>query len=200
VIRILLAEDMKLLRKALATVLSREDDFEVVAELDRYDDVQAAAKAASPDVAVVDIEMPCLGLSDPAELRSRLPDCAVLVLAGLGPVGALRRVLDANVPGLIGKEAAPQQLVEAIRQVARGERVIDPVLAVRAVAGSGNPLTVRETEVLRIAAEGAPPGEIAGRLFLSERTVRNYLSTIQRKTGSRTRLEVVRKAEQAGWI
>jgi len=196
VIRVLLAEEMKLLRGALVSVLSYEGDFDVVAEIDQGGMVVGAAGRVRPQVAVVDAHLPGL----PDDLPGALGGCGLVVLACPGKPAAVRRMLSDAVLGLVSKAAAPDELVDAVRRVATGERVIDPTLALAALTTPDSPLTPREREVLRITAEGAPPEEVAGRLFLSERTVRNYLSAIVRKTGARTRLEVVRMAEDAGWL
>ena len=200
-IRILLAEDMGLVRGALVALLSYEDDIEVVSELARGDQIVAAALEHRPDVAVIDIDLPGMdGIEAARLLRRELPQCRTLILTALGAPGTLRRALDASVAGFVVKDAPPAQLADSIRRVARGERVIDPELAVADLDAAPNPFTNRELDVLRLAAEGAPVGEIAERLSLARGTVRNYLSTIICKTGGRTRIEAVRIAQNAGWI
>jgi len=201
VIRILLVEPMNLLRGALAVTLSLEEDFTVVAELDRLDEALDMARAVPPDVAVVNIG---LLAGDGLRLLTRLgveqPGCAMLVLAGPDAPGRLRRALDVHVRGVIGTQAAPLDLVRGIRRLALGERVIDAGLAVALVAAPRNPLSARELDVLRVAASGVPSAEVAARLHLTAGTVRNYISVILRKTGARNRLEAVRLAEHAGWL
>ncbi|MEU8664554.1 response regulator transcription factor, partial [Actinoplanes philippinensis] len=108
--------------------------------------------------------------------------------------------LDVHVRGVVGTQAAPHELVRAIRQVSRGERVIDARLAVAMVAARPSPLSAREADVLRIAGSGVPSAEVAATLHLTAGTVRNYMSVILRKTGARNRLEAVRVAENAGWL
>jgi two-component system response regulator DesR len=201
VIRILLVEPMSLLRCALSAVLSLEDDLDVAAELARIDEAILMAKAVRPNVAVIDIDVFAGGACDVVcDLEQALPDCAILVLANADSPGGLRSALETHVRGFVDKDTTPQRLVRYIRQMAAGERVIDPTIAVAALIALRNPLTPREREVLRVAALGIPGADIAGQLHLSVGTVRNYMSTILRKTGARNRLEAVRVAEEAGWL
>jgi two-component system response regulator DesR len=200
-IRVLLAEDQAMVRGALAALLSLEEDIEVIAEVDRGDAVVAAALAAQPDVALLDIEMPGVdGLEAAAGLRAALPSCRVLILTTFGRPGYLRRAVESGVAGFVIKDAPAEQLASAIRRVMAGERVIDPDLALAALGEGGNPLTAREREVLAASAHGASIAEIAGTLFLSEGTVRNYLSEAIQKLGARNRVEAARIAEQQGWL
>jgi two-component system, NarL family, response regulator DesR len=201
VIRILLAEQMSLLRGALAAVLSAEDDMEVAAEVSRVEEIVLMARAVKPDIAVVDIDM--LANDGPqtiARLADEVPECVVVVLAGRCAPGALRKALDSQVNAFVDKNAAPAQFVLGVRRVVRGERVIDPALAVAILAAPPNPLTPRECEILQLAAGGLPTTEIAARLHLSKGTVRNHVSVIMRKTGARNRLHAVRIAQEAGWL
>ncbi|HEU4427061.1 MAG TPA: response regulator transcription factor [Pilimelia sp.] len=201
-IRILLVEQAGLWRRALAVALSIEDDIEVAAELPGIAEAIPIAEASRPDVVVSDIDA-LADDSDPAggqEICKVLPDCPFLVLADPGEPGAMREVLGPHVRGLFGTDSGPCALAQCIRRVAKGERVIDPRLAVAALCAPVNPLTTREREVLRVATLGVPSIEIAARLHLSAGTVRNYLSMIIRKTGGRNRMEAVRLAEEAGWL
>ncbi|TMR21426.1 response regulator transcription factor [Nonomuraea turkmeniaca] len=201
-IRILLAEDQHVIREALATLLSLESDIEVVAAVDSGDAALAAALTHRPDVAVLDIDMPGArdGLDAAGELRTRLPECRTLMLTGHGKPGHLRRALASQVDGFLLKTAPPDELTSAIRKVARGERVLDPSLAVTAWNLADNPLTPREADVLRLAAAGAEAPEIAAQLFLSAGTVRNYLTAIVAKLNARNRTDAARIAAEAGWI
>jgi two-component system response regulator DesR len=201
VIRILLVEPMNLLRGALAAVLSLEDDLDVVADLSRLDEVLAMARAVPPDVAIINIDLLADdGLGTVARLNAELPDCAILVLAGVDAPGRLSRALDAHVRGFVGNQSVPCELVCAIRRLASGERVMDANLAVAVLGASRNPLSPRERDVLSVAASGLPSREVAAKLHLTAGTVRNYISAILRKTGARNRLEAIRIAEDAGWL
>jgi two-component system response regulator DesR len=200
-VRVLLVEPMSLLRGALSAVLSAEDDLEVVGELGRLDDAVGIARRLRPDVALVDLGLLVnTGGGAVDRLREEVPGCAVVMLVDVDTPGAVRGELETRVHGFIGKDTPPDQLADYIRQAARGERVIDPTLAVAAWHAPRNPLSSREIEVLRVAADGLTSVEIANKLHLSVGTVRNYLSSILRKTGARTRLEAVRIATEAGWL
>jgi two-component system response regulator DesR len=199
--RVLVAEDMQILRDTLIAVLDLEDDLEVVAQVGTGDAVVPAALAARPDVAVVDIDLPGMdGLAAAALLRERLPECRVLVLTALAVPGNLRRALGVQVAGFLGKDAPSQDLIAAVRRVAGGERVIDPRLAVAALEVPANPLSPRESEILRRYADGRDPVDIAADLHLSYGTVRNYLASAVTKLGARNRVDAMRIADRSGWF
>jgi two-component system response regulator DesR len=201
VIRVLIAEDMHLIRGALVALLSFEDDMQVVAQLERGDEIVATALQVRPDVAVLDIDLPGIdGLTAAEQLHSVLPQCRTLVLTGLSQPGHLLRALKAHVRGFIVKDAPADSLACGIRRVAAGHRVIDPDLVAAALETGASPLTARESDVLRAADEGIATHEIATRLSLSPATVRNYLSNAIAKTGARNRIDAIRIARDAGWI
>lgn len=200
-IRIVLAEDQAMVRGALVALLSLEADMEIVAEVARGDEVVAAVLAAQPDVALLDIEMPgCDGLTAAAEVRAKLPSCRVLMLTTFGRPGYLRRAMESGVVGFLLKDAPATQLAAAIRRVMVGERVVDPTLAVSALSDGISPLTERERMVLAAAAHGASIAEIAASLYLSEGTVRNYLSVAMQKLNAHNRVEAAHIAEEKGWL
>ncbi|MBO1330881.1 response regulator [Streptomyces sp. VRA16 Mangrove soil] len=200
-IRLLLADDQDLIRSALSALLDLESDFEVVAAVDRGDKVVDAARAARPDVALLDIEMPGLdGLAAAALLTREMPACRVVILTTFGRAGYLRRAMAAGAVGFVVKDAPPEALADAIRRVVRGERVVDPDLAAATLAAGDSPLTARERDVLEAARAGGSVADIAAALFLSEGTVRNYLSSVIAKTGTRNRMEALRAADERGWL
>ena len=200
-IRVLVAEDMRILRDTLAALLGLEADIEVVAQVSDGNAIVPAAVTQRPDVAVVDIGLPGRdGLAAAADLREQCPGCRVLILTVLGKPESLRRALAVGVTGFLPKETPAAELVDAVHRVAAGERVIDPVLAVAALETPGNPLSPRETEVLRRFAGGAGPAEIAAEMFLSSGTVRNYLASAVTKLSARNRVDAVRIAAEAGWL
>lgn len=200
-IRVLVAEDMRILRDTLVAVLRLEADIEVVAQVASGEEIVPVAVEYHPDLAVLDIDLPGVdGLTAAAELHERLPDCRVLILTVLAKPGNLRRALAAHVSGFLVKDAPAEELIAAVRRVAAGERVIDPKLAVAALEAPGNPLSPREAEILRRCAAGAGPAEIAAELFLSYGTVRNYLASAVTKLGARNRVDAIRIATDAGWI
>ena len=200
-IRLLLAEDQVMIREALAALLSFEGDFEVVAQVGRGDEVAKAARDTSPDVALLDIEMPGMdGLTAAAELKRNHPDTKIIILTTFGRPGFLRRAMESGVSAFLVKDSPADKLTQTIRRVLAGERVIDPDLAAAALADGLNPLTPRERDVLEASSGGGTIAEIAGQLSLSEGTVRNYLSACIQKTGARNRTEALRMASERGWL
>ncbi|RFU86216.1 DNA-binding response regulator [Streptomyces triticagri] len=200
-LRVLLAEDQGMMRGALALLLGMEPDIEVVAQVAAGDAIVDAALTHRPDVALLDIELPGRsGLDAAADLRDECPDCRVLILTTFGRPGYLRRAMDAGAAGFLVKDGPVEELAEAIRQVLRGETVIDPALAKAALSAGPNPLTERECDVLKASADGATVADVADRLHLSESTVRNYLSSAIGKTGTRNRTEALREARSQGWL
>lgn len=200
-IRLIIAEDVPMLRGALVALLELEQDLSVVAEVGNGNDILPTALEHRPDVAVIDVDLPGTdGLSAAAKLRSCLPSCRVLIITSLGNPAALRRALAAQVDGYVLKDALPSELAQAIRKVAAGQRVIDPQLALMAWDGPAQQLTPREVDVLRLAAAGEDVRVIAKELHLSVGTVRNYLTTIVHKLGARNRVDAVRIAKDNGVI
>jgi two-component system, NarL family, response regulator DesR len=200
-IRVLIAEDQAMIREALAALLSFEDDIEVVAQVGRGDEVVAAATEHGVDVALLDIEMPGLdGLSAASALRRAKPELKIVILTTFGRPGFMRRAMESGVSAFLVKDSPADRLAETVRTVLAGGRVIDPDLAAAALAEGGNPLTPRERDVLAASADGSMISEIAAKLYLSEGTVRNYLSACIQKTGARNRTEALRIAEDRGWL
>jgi two-component system response regulator DesR len=200
-IRVLLAEDQAMIREALAALLSFEDDIEVVAQVGRGDEVARAALTASPDVALLDIEMPGMdGLTAAAALNRASPHTKIVILTTFGRPGYLRRAMESGVSGFIVKDSPADKLAQTIRRVMDGQKVIDPDLAAAALSAGASPLTPRERDVLAACQDGATIAEIAAALYLSEGTVRNYLSACIQKTGARNRTEALRLARERGWL
>jgi two-component system, NarL family, response regulator DesR len=200
-VRVLLAEDQAMVRGAIAALLALEEDIEIVAEASRGDEVVALALEAGPDVALLDVEMPGGdGLDAAAALREKLPSCRVIILTTFGRAGYLKRAMENGASGFLLKDAPSSELAKAIHSVMRGERVVDPDLAALALSAGDNPLTEREREVLAASEGGATIEDVAARLYLSEGTVRNYLSTAIKKLGTRNRIEAARLAEKRGWL
>jgi two-component system, NarL family, response regulator DesR len=199
-IRILLAEDQAMLRGALARLLALESDIEVVGSVGDGEAAWRELQHLKPDVLVSDIEMPGLTGLELAQRITRhgLP-IKVVIVTTFSRAGFLRRALEAGVRGYLLKDTPVEQLADAIRQVHRGGRAIDPQLAMDAW-GDADPLTDRERQTLRLAGEGLSAGEIAGKLNLSQGTVRNYLSEAIGKLGVGNRIEAYRLARQKGWL
>jgi two-component system response regulator DesR len=200
-IRVMLAEDQAMVRGALSALLSREKDIEVVAEVARGDEVVKTALVTQPDIALLDIEMPGLdGLAAARALQKALPGCRSVILTTFGRGGYLRRAMESGAVGFLLKDAPAAELAVALRRVMKGERVVDPELALAALSEGTNPLTSSERDVLSASLFGASLAEIAARLVLSEGTVRNHLSTAMQKLGAQNRMEAARLAEQRGWL
>lgn len=195
-----------MIREALATLLDLEADLEVVASVGRGDAVlgalaEARAAGNEVDVALLDIEMPGMdGICAAERAHAAYPGLRIVILTTFGRPGFLRRAMEAGASAFLVKDAPAAQLADAIRRVVAGERVIDPDLAAAALADGVNPLTSRERDVLAASAGGASNAEIAAKLFLSEGTVRNYLSACIQKTGTRNRTEALTLARTKGWL
>lgn len=197
-IRVLLADDEHLIRGALAALLDLEDGLSVVAEIGRGDEVAGAIAEHRPDVAVLDIEMPGVdGLTAAEQVAS---SCGVVILTSMARPGYLRRAMTAGVRGFLGKDASADELATAIRKVHEGGRYLDAELAAAAMSAGESPLTAREADALRLAADGASIAGIAAELHLTEGTVRNYVSNAITKLGADTRLEAIRTAQRMGWL
>lgn len=200
-IRVMIAEDVRLLRETLGAVLDLEDDLRVVAVVERGDDVVPAAQRFTPDVALLDIDLPGVdGLTAAQLLAEQVPDCRTVILTGLTRPGHLRRALAAGASGFLLKHSPPQALIDGIRTVAAGGRAVDPQVALAALETPDSPLPAREVDVLRLASTGAEPGEIAAALFLSVGTVRNYLSSAITRLDARNRVDAIRIATDQGWL
>jgi two-component system, NarL family, response regulator DesR len=201
VIRVLIAEDQGMVRGALKALLAMEGDIEIVAETDRADQVLPLASQTKPDVALLDIEMPGGdGITAAGQLHKELPSCKTLILTTFGRPGFLRRAMESGASGFMLKDAPAHELALAIRRTMAGDRVIDPGLAAAALSAGVSPLSEREREVLIAGQGGASIAEIAQSLFLSEGTVRNYLSSAIQKLEVSNRTEAARVAEEQGWL
>ncbi|NAZ77375.1 response regulator [Kineococcus sp. T13] len=204
-IRVLLADDENLVRSAVAGLLDLQDDLEVVAQAASCAEAVAMARKESPDVAVLDLQMPpAEGLPDGIAVAQRLhaevPGCTTMLLTSHGRPGYLKRALEVGVRGFLPKTSSGSVLAEAIRTVSAGGRYVDPSLAADAIAAGESPLTPREADVLELAADGASVEEIALRASLSPGTVRNHLSSATGKLGAVNRHEAVVLARRSGWI
>lgn len=198
-IRTLICEDVRLLRAGLVALLSRPSDIEIIAQLQSSDLIEPVARVLRPDVAVVDIDMSGSPTAL-ARLRDALPNCRIVALFDrIGHRSELRSAARL-AQGLIRKTAPPDLIITALRRVAGGQRVIDPTLGYESSRMLGSPLTPREVDVLRIAAEGNSTAEIAGLLGLSPGTVRNHISSAITKTGTRNRIDAIRIADEEGWL
>lgn len=202
-IDVLIAEDHDLIRGALIALMSEEPDIRVIREVDRGDDILPAVVESRPDVALLDIGLPGIDGLEAADRLSRLDaPPPVLILTSVGTQGNFERAMAAGVRGFLVKDAPAHRLTDAIRAVARGERVIDLNLADDLLEPEvdTNPLTPREASVLAALAAGEGIHQLSRRLGLSAHTVRNYLAAARVKTGGRTDEEAVRVAAVNGWL
>ncbi|MFI6640032.1 LuxR C-terminal-related transcriptional regulator [Streptomyces sp. NPDC050504] len=207
--RVLLVHDASLLRAALAERIAREPDLDVFHTV--WSRAAALARTLRPDIYAVDLDSTdTYGIAPLGELPVREPCAkrggarcdggALLVLTAANRPGPLRRAVEAHALGYVDTAGTPEQLITAIRQVARGERFIDESLGFGFLRAAQMPLTQRELSVLTLAAEGATIADIARRLHLSNGTVRNYMAAITRKTGARNRVDAIRISQGEGWL
>ncbi|WP_028543389.1 response regulator transcription factor [Paenibacillus taiwanensis] len=199
-IRVILSEDQRLLRGALATLLSLEDDIEVVGQAENGEAALTLIREQQPDLAVLDIEMPLKTGLDVAEaIKQEQLNCRVIMLTTFARPGYLQRAMAAGVSGYLLKDSPSDELSDAIRQVYAGRRVISPELSL-VVWDNPCPLSAREREVMQLAAQGLTMQDIGNKLFLSHGTVRNYMSEAIGKLGAATRMEAIRMAQDKGWL
>jgi two-component system, NarL family, response regulator DesR len=200
-IRVRVAEDQGMVLGALAALLNLEADIEVVATaIDGQQALERLKEGDDVDIVITDIEMPRMSGLDLAEIvREDFPATCLMIVTTFGRPGYLRRALEAGVRGYLLKDAPATQLADAIRRVARGERVIAPELALSAWEGK-NPLSQRQRDVLKLAGEGLSTRAIGEQLFLAEGTVRNYLSEAIGELQAANRVEAYRMARQKGWL
>jgi two-component system response regulator DesR len=199
-IRVVIAEDQRMVLGALAALLSLEDDIEVVAQASDGTAALAMVREHRPDVLITDVEMPQMSGLDVAQLLRGQTQARVIVLTNFARAGYLRRALEAGVSGYVLKAQPAHELADAVRRVHRGLRVIDPQLAAESWSADVDPLTSRQREILQLATEGARTADIAAKLGISAGTVRNYLSEAISKLGAANRIEAARIARDKGWL
>ncbi|WP_405106441.1 response regulator transcription factor [Paenibacillus sp. FSL K6-1217] len=199
-ISIIIAEDQRLLRGAMASLLDLEDDIEVAGEAGDGAEALAQIERIQPDVCLMDIEMPLMSGLEVAELlKSRGCRTKIIILTTFARPGYFERGVKAGIQGYLLKDEPVDKLADAIRRVMAGGREVSPELVFGSLREE-NPLSDREREILKLAAAGRSAGEIASALHLSYGTVRNYISEILSKLAVKTRIEAVRLAEDKGWM
>ncbi len=205
-ITVLLADDQAMIRQALSALLQLEPDITVVGQAGDVAEAVRAVLRTRPEVVLLDVQMPSPddtgtdGIDACASIMAELPETRVIILTTFGRPGYLRRAMEAGAVGYMVKDAPAEQLVEGIRRVHQGLRVVDPALAAASLSIGASPLTARELDVLVAASSGASTSTIAAGLFLSEGTVRNHLSSAMGKLGAGSRAEAVRVATENGWL
>jgi two-component system, NarL family, response regulator DesR len=199
-IRVIIAEDQALVRGALSALLELEGDIEVIYQAQHGLEALEKTLELKPDVVLTDIEMPKMtGLELALEIKKQNLKTKIVIVTTFARAGYLRRALEAGATGYLLKDAPAADLADAVRRVHAGARAIDPTLALEAWS-EADPLTDRERQVLRYAAEGQSGSEIAASLKLSEGTIRNYLSEAIAKLGANNRVEAARIAREKGWL
>ena len=199
-IKVLVVEDQALVRGAISALLGLDDAIEVVGEAENGLEALSKIEALQPDLVLTDIEMPkCSGIELVEKLAQSQPDLNTMIMTTFARAGYIRRALSAGVKGFVLKEAPSEYLIDAIKKVMKGQKVIDPELAINAL-DDHDPLTEKERKALKLAADGFKTAEIATQLYLSEGTVRNYLSEAISKLNATNRVDAARIARQKGWL
>lgn len=198
-IRIVLAEDQRMLLGALGSLLDLEDDMEVVGKAHNGEEVLTLVHELDPDVCIMDIEMPSkTGLDAAEELKDH--PCKVIILTTFARTGYFERARKANVMGYLLKDSPSEDLANSIRSIMEGRRVYAPELVELAYSGEDNPLTEREHQVLELIANGKNTKEIASQMYITTGTVRNYISVILDKLDVSNRIEAISRFKEKGWF
>jgi two-component system response regulator DesR len=200
-IRVVIAEDQQMLRGAFASLLKFETDIEVLAEASDGKQAWEAIQKHQPDVCVLDIEMPLISGLELAELirRANLP-CKIMIVTTFARPGYLKKAIDAQVDGYLLKDEPIDFLIESIRKVMKGERVVSTDLAATLFMKEENPLSEREIEMLRLTKIGMTTDDISKALYLTKGSVRNYLSSAIQKLEAESRQQAVQIADEKGWL
>ncbi|KAF7768844.1 two-component system, NarL family, response regulator DesR [Pseudoalteromonas citrea] len=199
-IKVMVVEDQALVRGAISALLSLDRDIEVVAEAADGRQAKELLLSVQPDIVLTDIEMPIMTGLELLEYTSQThPQCKTVIMTTFSRAGYIRRALAGGAKGFVLKEAPSEYLISTLKQVICGKKVIDPELALSALDDC-DPLTNKERQALRLAGEGYKTAEIAKALYLSEGTIRNYLSEAIAKLNASNRVDAARIAKQKGWL
>lgn len=197
-IKIVLAEDQRMLLGALGSLLDLEEDMEIVGMANNGEEVIKLVKEKQPDVCIMDIEMPIKsGLDAAVELKNH--PCKIIILTTFARTGYFERARKAGVNGYLLKDSPSDELARTIRVIMDGRKVYSPELIDMAYEEE-NPLTEREEQVINLIADGKTTKEIAKELFLTTGTVRNYVSVILDKLRVSNRIEAITKFKEKGWF
>ncbi|MCD2256175.1 response regulator [Agrilactobacillus fermenti] len=200
-VQIVLAEDQSMLNTALAALINLEDDFEVVATFADGQTAWQFIQAKQPDVAILDIEMPKMtGLDVAEQVFQHQLKTKVIILTTFAQTSYFKRAVAADISGYLLKDKPSDELMATIRKVMQGETVYDAELVKNMFTKTENPLSQREMEVLQAAASGQATKAVAAKLFLSDGTVRNYMSAIISKLGVHNRMEALNLARKNKWL
>ena len=203
-IKVYLVEDQALVRDAVAALLSLDFNIEVIGQASNGQDALKAitnlTDDSMPDIILTDIEMPNMnGIELSEQIAVKFPAIKMVIMTTFSRAGYIRRSLSAGVKGFILKEAPSDELINALKKVMQGQKVIDPELAINAL-DDADPLTDKERKALKLASDGLKTSEIAKQLFISEGTTRNYLSDAIAKLNATNRVDAARIARQKGWL
>lgn len=197
-IRIVIAEDQRMLLGALASLLNLEADMEVVAQASNGEEAVTLVRQHQPDICIMDIEMPIKsGLEAADELKDQ--GCKIIILTTFARTGYFERALKSGVRGFLLKDSPIEELAGSIRNIIAGRRIFAMELVDEAYVEE-NPLTEREKEVLGLIADGKNTKEIAGQLYITTGTVRNYISVILDKLKVTNRVEAIMRFKEKGWF
>lgn len=199
-IRIVIAEDQRLLLGALSSLLNLEDDMEVVGKAHNGEEALDLIKGLQPDICIMDIEMPLKSGLDVAEELKGVSSCKFIILTTFARPGYFERAREAGVSGYLLKDCPSEELARSIRTIMKGRRVYAPELIDLAYSTIESPLTKREEEVIKLMADGKTTKEIAGELYITNGTVRNYISVILDKLNVSNRIEAVTRFREKGWF
>ncbi|MDN7229050.1 response regulator transcription factor [Planococcus liqunii] len=197
-IRIVLAEDQRMMLGALGSLLDLEEDMEVVGKAGNGEEAIALVEKLQPDIVIMDIEMPLKSGLDAAETLKDHP-CKIIILTTFARSGYFERARKAGVSGYLLKDSPSEDLATSIRTIMDGRRIYAPELVDLAYADA-NPLTERESQVMELIADGKSTKEIAKELFITTGTVRNYISVILDKLEVGNRIEAISKFKEKGWF
>ncbi|MBB1288570.1 response regulator transcription factor [Pseudoalteromonas sp. SR43-6] len=203
-IRVYLVEDQALVRDAVAALLGLDFNIEIIGQASNGQDALNAIEALDsdlhPDIILTDIEMPTMnGIELSEKIAVKFPAIKMVIMTTFSRAGYIRRALTTGVKGFILKEAPSEELINALKKVMQGQKVIDPELAINAL-DDADPLTDKERKALKLASDGLKTSDIAKQLFISEGTTRNYLSDAIAKLNATNRIDAARIAKQKGWL
>ncbi|MBH0060909.1 MULTISPECIES: response regulator transcription factor [unclassified Pseudoalteromonas] len=203
-IRVYLVEDQALVRDAVAALLGLDFNIEIIGQASNgqyaLNAIEALDSDLHPDIILTDIEMPTMnGIELSEKIATKFPAIKMVIMTTFSRAGYIRRALTAGVKGFILKEAPSEELINALKKVMQGQKVIDPELAINAL-DDADPLTDKERKALKLASDGLKTSDIAKQLFISEGTTRNYLSDAIAKLNATNRIDAARIAKQKGWL
>jgi two-component system response regulator DesR len=199
-IKVLIAEDQAMVRGALAALLGMECDIDVIGQVEDGKAALDFLKNNTVDILLTDIEMPRItGIELAEKVHDLYPNTRTVIITTFSRAGYIRRAITAGVYAFLLKDSPPEKLAEALTRAMQNKKTIDPELAIAALDDK-DPLSDKERKALRLAATGRTSSEIAAELFLSEGTVRNYLSEAIAKLNATNRIDAARIARHKGWL